>query len=186
MSEYEKFETWASVIAHVTRDLPIYYWPPHNSAPVRVRAALRGSMLVRVHPLAGSYADPFTADADHLSRFRFLRADIPVHVGEDLTGLYAGLRVHLAPMGDYPHGDYVLATVSHHGAAEWAKDDQSIAGSCWETDGDDFAYAMICNMGGDILKQLKDYPLDLAQFSPLEKSCEKCGCHADNCGWKAA
>lgn len=39
-------------------------------------------------------------------------------------------------------GEALTATVSGPGAAEWAKFQQSIAGSHWEADSDGFAYAM--------------------------------------------
>ena len=61
----------------------------------------------------------------------------------------------------------VVITVNGRGAAAWAKDDQSVAGSHWETDGPDFAYAMPLDHPG-LVEELESegYELDLDNYSP--------------------
>lgn len=65
--------------------------------------------------------------------------------------------------------DSVVAMVQGPGASAWAKDDQSIAGSRWESDGPDFAYAILSDHPG-LLDELKSegYELDLDSYSPPE------------------
>lgn len=66
----------------------------------------------------------------------------------------------------------VLATVRGWGAHEWARWDQTIAGSRWETPRDmpGFAYAMPCNDPGlaDELNA-EGYDIDLSEYSPHDE-----------------
>lgn len=67
---YSTFETWTEVIAHVTDGCTTYYQAPLDYRPVKVYA--KASLnVIRITPPAGSGADPFTADENHLGRFRF-------------------------------------------------------------------------------------------------------------------
>lgn len=61
----------------------------------------------------------------------------------------------------------VVITVKGRGAAAWAKDDQSVAGARWETDGPDFAYAMPLDHPG-LVEELENdgYELNLDEYSP--------------------
>lgn len=67
LAQFEGFDTWADVLAHVSAEGSVYYHPPMNYAPVVVRAQVRAKK-VRVTPYDRE-ADPFTADEGHLSRF---------------------------------------------------------------------------------------------------------------------
>ena len=64
------FVTWEQVLTHVSQDRPIWYKAPFDYQPVRVNCLRWSRKSVRVLP-PGLDADPFTADADHLSRFRY-------------------------------------------------------------------------------------------------------------------
>lgn len=63
----------------------------------------------------------------------------------------------------------VMAFVEGKGAAKWAKDQQSIADSNWESDGPDFAYAMPTDHEG-LVEELESegYDLNLDEYSPPE------------------
>lgn len=61
----------------------------------------------------------------------------------------------------------VMATVSGRGAGRWAKNDQSIGGSMWESDDENFAYAMPVDHPGLVAELEKEgYDLDLDDYSP--------------------
>jgi hypothetical protein len=63
--------------------------------------------------------------------------------------------------------DAVVATVNARGAAAWAKNYQNIAGNRWESDGPDFAYAILSDYPGLVAELQKDgYELDLDEYSP--------------------
>ncbi len=70
------FAQWSDVLAHVKAGKPICYQAPFDRRPVNVRCVLTGGKrgdpstcdLVRVFPPT-SDADPFNANAAHLSRF---------------------------------------------------------------------------------------------------------------------
>jgi hypothetical protein len=63
--------------------------------------------------------------------------------------------------------DMVVATVSGPGAAEYARGEQSIGGNRWETDGPDFAYAVLDNHP-DLIDELQreGYLLDVDMYTP--------------------
>jgi hypothetical protein len=63
--------------------------------------------------------------------------------------------------------DAVVAFVDGPGATAWAKDDQTISGSRWESDGPDFAYAILSDHPG-LLAELEHegYELNLDAYSP--------------------
>ena len=70
--EFESFADWAQLIDHVRAGYRLWYHAPMDIAPVRVGAVVRArDAKLRVTPIY-SNADPFTADTDHLSRFRRL------------------------------------------------------------------------------------------------------------------
>lgn len=69
MTTLQPFATWADVIAHVARGGECWYHAPLDVLPHAVRTELRKGGKVRVFPWTRE-ADPFTADAGHLSRFR--------------------------------------------------------------------------------------------------------------------
>lgn len=66
--EFLPFDTWDQVLAHVANHYSVWYHAPLDVRPVRVSVTLRGAKL-RVYPPSND-ADPFTADASHLERFR--------------------------------------------------------------------------------------------------------------------
>jgi hypothetical protein len=66
---------------------------------------------------------------------------------------------------DYDDG-MVTVHISGPGAAAWAKHDQSIQGSMWETDGDDFAYSIIMDSPTLVEELTKDgYNVDDSEYS---------------------
>ncbi len=70
---FQSFDTWAAILEHVRAEQPIYYQAPLDYRPVHVLARCgRGTLpdVVHVTPLPFGTADPFWADAGHLSRFR--------------------------------------------------------------------------------------------------------------------
>jgi hypothetical protein len=76
--------------------------------------------------------------------------------------------VHTVVLEDSDSDEYaVIATVSGPGAAAFARDEQSIGGSRWETDGPDFAYAVLSNHA-DLVDELQreGYYLDVDMYTP--------------------
>lgn len=69
LNTFTRFETWDAVVSHVAAGLPIYYHAPMDVRPVWVRCEVRARQRIRVFPPSPD-ADPFTADASHLDRFR--------------------------------------------------------------------------------------------------------------------
>lgn len=85
MSDLVGFATWAEVLAWAREGKPLYYHAPLSYSAVRLwpGVPVRGAAFYSVRPRtiritppdahgrgAQRTADPFTADADHLSRFR--------------------------------------------------------------------------------------------------------------------
>lgn len=65
----ESFATWEALLDHIAAEYPLAYQAPLDARPVVVTVARRKDGKLRVTP-PFSDADPFTADAGHLSRFR--------------------------------------------------------------------------------------------------------------------
>lgn len=77
---YQGFPTWNALVGAVGRGEAIWYQAPLDARPVRVRCELRARSKVRVFPPTRD-ADPFTADAGHLERFkRYIPAREPDEV----------------------------------------------------------------------------------------------------------
>ena len=68
-NDYRPFETWAQLLDHVRAGYRLLYQAPLDFQPVTVTAVIRKDGKLRV-VAPFSDADPFTADAGHLSRFR--------------------------------------------------------------------------------------------------------------------
>lgn len=68
MSTYATFASWADLLSYIRGGGMVAYQAPLDYRPIAVRVKVRGS-AVRVYPPT-SDADPFTADAAHLPRFR--------------------------------------------------------------------------------------------------------------------
>lgn len=67
---FSPFATWNEVLSHVEQGKPVFYRAPLDYRPRSVYCALGPSgQTVHVTPPLHD-ADPFTADAAHLSRFR--------------------------------------------------------------------------------------------------------------------
>lgn len=66
---YEAFTSWAQLFAHIGGGYPLWYQAPMDDRPVQVSAVRWKDGKVRVYPIY-TEADPFTADAGHLERFR--------------------------------------------------------------------------------------------------------------------
>lgn len=68
---YAGFDSWAEVLNWCGTGLPIFYQAPMDVRPVTVTTSLYGRTKnrIRVYPPTTD-ADPFVADAAHLSRFR--------------------------------------------------------------------------------------------------------------------
>jgi hypothetical protein len=66
---FQTFESWAQLLDHVAAGYPLFYHAPMDINPAQVSAVLRRDGKLRVTPIYAS-ADPFTADAGHLDRFR--------------------------------------------------------------------------------------------------------------------
>lgn len=69
---------------------------------------------------------------------------------------------------------FVLVTARGPGAARWAKErQQSLCGSCWEADGDDFAYVSLVdspNLLDEIREELgADVEIDDGEYSPADE-----------------
>jgi hypothetical protein len=79
MSELRAFQTWREVLVHVQAGKPVWYQAPMDYRPIPVRAQIRGrahSVVLRVYPPISQDADPFTADARHLDRFRYQATEV--------------------------------------------------------------------------------------------------------------
>lgn len=64
------FASWADVLSHVNAGHSVWYQAPLNTRPLRVRIArVFKNGKLRIDPLSNQ-ADNFTADAEHLDRFR--------------------------------------------------------------------------------------------------------------------
>lgn len=70
MSQLEPFSDWAQLLDHVASGYSLYYHL--DDRPVRVGASIRKDGKIRVTPHWSPWADSFTADRDHLPRFRRL------------------------------------------------------------------------------------------------------------------
>lgn len=66
---YEDFTTWAQLADHVSAEYPLFYQGPMDYRPAQVTAVVRKDGKLRVSPVYTD-ADPFTADAGHLPRFK--------------------------------------------------------------------------------------------------------------------
>ena len=66
---FEHFTSWAQLIDHVRAGYALWYQGPIDYCPVQVVAVVRKDGQIRVTPPYAD-ADPFTADHDHLDRFR--------------------------------------------------------------------------------------------------------------------
>jgi hypothetical protein len=71
MSAYSTFSTWREVQDYVNAHYTLFYHAPLDYRPVLVSAKVRRDGKIRVTPVYTD-ADPFTADAGHLDRFRRL------------------------------------------------------------------------------------------------------------------
>ena len=68
-TKFGSFDTWQELLAFVSADYKLFYHAPMDYRPAVVSAVIRRDGKLRVTPIY-SDADPFTADAGHLSRFR--------------------------------------------------------------------------------------------------------------------
>ena len=67
---YERFSTWADVLAFVDRGGWLHYHAPMDLRPTSVRVVKRfKNGKLKLDPGTND-ADPFTADEKHLDRFR--------------------------------------------------------------------------------------------------------------------
>jgi hypothetical protein len=69
---FESFVSWEGLLDHVSAGYELFYQAPMDYRPARVSAVIRKDGKLRVMPHWSSDADPFTADVDHLSRFKRL------------------------------------------------------------------------------------------------------------------
>jgi hypothetical protein len=67
MSEYIGFDSWDDVLNHITSGKVIYYEGPFDMRPSRIECFVKNNN-VRIN--AHKDYDPFTADSEHLKRFR--------------------------------------------------------------------------------------------------------------------
>lgn len=83
----------------------------------------------------------------------------------------SGFTVKLDNMSSSDEDPQVTASVSGNGAAKWAKDDQTIDGTIWESRGDpDFAYAVLSDDPGLVGRlEAEGYELDLAEYFPPDE-----------------
>ena len=70
------FHTWKEVLAYARTGAPLYYQAPMNYQPSRLTKFQVKAKTIRIWPPGSEgrgrnrTADPFTADAHHLDRFR--------------------------------------------------------------------------------------------------------------------
>lgn len=69
MLTYTTFQTWTELLDAIRADDRIAYQAPMDVRPVQVGTTIRRDGRIRVTPTSRD-ADPFTADAAHLDRFR--------------------------------------------------------------------------------------------------------------------
>ena len=69
---YEAFARWDGLLDHIRAGYELFYHAPMDYRPRRVSAVVRNDGQLRVYPHWSSDADPFTADAAHLARFKRL------------------------------------------------------------------------------------------------------------------
>ena len=69
MSKFESFSSWNEVVAAAGAGEKLWYHAPMDILPHNVRVETRRGNKLRVFPWSRD-ADPFTADAGHLSRFK--------------------------------------------------------------------------------------------------------------------
>lgn len=82
----------------------------------------------------------------------------------------SGFTVKLDNLDSSDEDPQVTANVSGPGAAKWAKDDQTIDGTRWESDGDDFAYAVLSDDPGLVGRlEAEGYDLNLDEYSPPDE-----------------
>lgn len=67
--------------------------------------------------------------------------------------------------------EYAILTISDEFASVFAKEDQTVLGSQWETDGSGFAYALVVDYVGLIEDLRREYlNVDDSEFTPKKKS----------------
>lgn len=69
MATFQGFDSWDAVLSHVASGGKVWYHAPLDVLPHSVRVETRKGKKLRVFPWTRE-ADPFTADAGHLNRFR--------------------------------------------------------------------------------------------------------------------
>jgi hypothetical protein len=69
MRQFLSFASWEHLQQYIAGGYPVYYQAPLDALPVRVSTAIRRDGRIRVYPIFAS-ADAFTANIDHLPRFR--------------------------------------------------------------------------------------------------------------------
>lgn len=75
--------------------------------------------------------------------------------------------VFVVVLDNQGEADMVTATVVGPGAGTWAKDDQTIDGSRWETEGPNWAYAILLDRPGLVASlEREGYILDDAAYCP--------------------
>ena len=73
---FATFASWQEVLSFARTGAPLFYWAPMNIAPVRLYRFEVRPRTIRITPPDAHgrgrmrTADPFSADAGHLSRFR--------------------------------------------------------------------------------------------------------------------
>ena len=73
---FARFASWQEVLAFAATGAPLFYWAPLNIAPVRLWRFEVRARTIRITPPGATgrgrmrTADPFSADAKHLDRFR--------------------------------------------------------------------------------------------------------------------
>lgn len=73
MAPFVTFSTWGELLDAIAAEYTLYYQGPMDYRPHVVQTVLRRDGKVRVIPVFAD-ADPFTADAGHLGRFKELTA----------------------------------------------------------------------------------------------------------------
>lgn len=73
---FARFASWQEVLAFAATGAPLFYWAPMQIAPVRLYSFEVRPRTIRITPPGATgrgrmrTADPFSADAKHLDRFR--------------------------------------------------------------------------------------------------------------------